>query len=90
MERTPEFAAVLSKRALAAGDTTHYAIAERAGVRESTISRLLAGRTAPSLSTLIAVADAYGMTLDELVGRTTHAPGVPQQGAQPARAEAAA
>lgn len=91
MEGTPEFAAVLRKKAEAAGDTTHYAIALRAGVRESTISRLLNGRTAPSLATLIAVADAYDMTLDELVGRSAHAPRIPQQqGAQPAPAGAAA
>ncbi|WP_019548515.1 helix-turn-helix domain-containing protein [Streptomyces sulphureus] len=63
---------VLTKRASAAGDITLYAIALRTGLRESTISRLMSGRTVPSLTTLVAVADAYGCSLDDLViGRTT-------------------
>ncbi|MDH6189212.1 Helix-turn-helix protein [Streptomyces sp. ADI96-15] len=61
----------LTKKATAAGDITLHAIALRTGVRESTISRLVSGRTAPSLATLVAVADAYGCSLDDLViGRT--------------------
>ncbi|MFJ2206038.1 helix-turn-helix domain-containing protein [Streptomyces microflavus] len=58
---------VLNQKAEAAGDLTMYDIAQRTGVRESTISRLLSGRTTPTLSTLAAVATAYGTTLDELV-----------------------
>ncbi|MEU1815218.1 helix-turn-helix transcriptional regulator [Streptomyces roseifaciens] len=60
-------AEVLTRRAAAAGDHTNYAIAQRTGLRESTISRLIAGRTTPSLPTLGAIATAYGTTLDDLV-----------------------
>ncbi|GGZ23915.1 hypothetical protein GCM10010387_16470 [Streptomyces inusitatus] len=60
---------VLIKKARAAGDTTLYAIAVRTGVRESTISRILAGLTIPTLATLASIATAYGTTLDELVER---------------------
>lgn len=59
---------VLAQKAEAAGDRTHYAIAERTGVRESTISRIIAARTIPTLPTLVAMAIAYGTTLDDLVG----------------------
>ncbi|WP_432001537.1 helix-turn-helix domain-containing protein [Streptomyces sioyaensis] len=58
---------VLTDKAGSMGDTTHLAIALRAGVRESTISRLLSGRTVPSLATLVALADAYNCSLDDLV-----------------------
>ncbi|WTW95468.1 helix-turn-helix domain-containing protein [Streptomycetaceae bacterium NBC_01309] len=67
----------LAEKARAEGDTTMYAIAQRAGVRESTISRLFAGLTMPSLPTLGAVAVAYDMSLDDLVG--LNRPGVPAQ-----------
>jgi transcriptional regulator with XRE-family HTH domain len=60
---------VLLDKAKAAGDLTHYAIAQRIGVRESTISRLVAGHTTPNLPTLGAIASAYGTTLDDLVTR---------------------
>lgn len=62
---------VLTKKAEAKGDHTHYAIAQRIGVRESTISRLMAGRTIPNLLTLAALAGAYGTSLDDLVERGT-------------------
>ncbi|MFZ4266512.1 helix-turn-helix domain-containing protein [Streptomyces arboris] len=70
---------VLNRKAEAAGDLTMYDIAQRAGVRESTISRLLSGRTTPTLSTLAAVAVAYGTTLDELVDGMARPPAVPAQ-----------
>lgn len=71
---------VLTDRARALGDETHYAIAQRAGVRESTISRLVAGRTVPSLPTLAALAAAYGTSLDDLVtGLTQPTVAVPAQ-----------
>lgn len=57
----------LSEKAEAAGDKTNIAIAVRTGVRESTISRLMTGRTTPSLATLAALAAAYDTTLDDLV-----------------------
>ncbi|MFJ7592459.1 helix-turn-helix domain-containing protein [Streptomyces sp. NPDC097617] len=58
---------VLSKKAQAVGDTTNFDIAVRTGVRESTISRLMAGLTMPTVGTLGAIAVAYGTTLDDLV-----------------------
>ncbi|MEU6929037.1 helix-turn-helix transcriptional regulator [Streptomyces sp. NPDC046374] len=58
---------VLTKKAQAAGDTTNFLIAVRTGLRESTISRLMAGLTMPTVPTLGAIASAYGMTLDDLV-----------------------
>lgn len=58
---------VLADKALAAGDITHQAIAHRIGVRESTIYRLLAGRTTPTLETACRIARAYGTSLDDLV-----------------------
>ncbi|MFF4292199.1 helix-turn-helix domain-containing protein [Streptomyces vinaceus] len=58
---------VLAKKAKAAGDDTNYAISVRTGLRECTVSRLLAGAVTPSLDTVCAVAVAYGTTLDELV-----------------------
>ncbi|MFJ5890397.1 helix-turn-helix domain-containing protein [Streptomyces californicus] len=73
-------AAVLNEKAEAAGDLTMHDIAKRTGVRESTISRLLSGRTTPTLSTLGAVAAAYGTTLDELVDGVIPSPApVPAQ-----------
>ncbi|QKW07015.1 helix-turn-helix transcriptional regulator [Streptomyces sp. NA04227] len=68
MATTLRFCAdVLTKKAESVGDLTHHAIAQRAGVRESTISRLIAGRTVPTVATLFAVADAYGIDIDDLV-----------------------
>lgn len=58
---------VLVAKAAAAGDTTMLAIAQRSGVRESTVSRLLAGRHTPTLPTVVAFAVAYKTTLDDLV-----------------------
>lgn len=58
---------VLRARAGQAGDNTAYAIAQRIGVRESTIFRLLKGKATPSVATLVAVRHAYGISLDELV-----------------------
>lgn len=77
---------VLTTKAKAAGDTTLSLIAQRTGVQESTISRLLAGRTTPTVATLAAIADAYGTTLDDLVQR----PSSPKRAIPTQRAEAAA
>jgi transcriptional regulator with XRE-family HTH domain len=50
-----------------AGDRTHAQIARRLNLTQSTVSRLLAGVTAPSLPTLLAIKAAYGVPLDDLV-----------------------
>ncbi|MGW5930562.1 helix-turn-helix domain-containing protein [Streptomyces anulatus] len=71
---------VLTQKAEAAGDVTMYDIAVRTGVRESTVSRTLSGRSIPSLSTLAAYAMAYGTTLDDLVdGMVLPSAAVPAQ-----------
>ncbi|MCY0947998.1 helix-turn-helix domain-containing protein [Streptomyces sp. H27-S2] len=63
---------VLNAKAEEAGDHTSLAIATRAGVRNSTITRLLAGETTPSVATLVRLRDAYGIdTLDELLALTS-------------------
>lgn len=51
--------------------TTPSSIAQRIGVRSSTMGRLIAGRTTPSLSTLVALRAAYGISLDDLVLEAT-------------------
>ncbi|MEV6565952.1 helix-turn-helix domain-containing protein [Streptomyces kronopolitis] len=80
---------VLTDKAGSLGDTTHYAIALRAGVRESTISRLLGGRTVPSLATLVALADAYNCALDDLVLGRAEPARASSPGAAPAQAREA-
>lgn len=69
---------VLCKKADAAGDITTIAIARRAGVDASTVSRLIAGETTPTVATLLALGDAYQISLDDLVLRpSTEAQAVP-------------
>lgn len=80
MEPTLRFRAdVLTAKAEAVGDTTNRLVAQRTGVRESTISRLVNGQTVPTLLTLGAIASAYGTTLDDLVSA---GPVIPEQRAE--------
>lgn len=58
---------VLRDKAGEAGDSTDAEIAERAGVNQSTISRLLAGETKPSVRTLYALSGAYDVPMNELL-----------------------
>ncbi|WP_327421890.1 helix-turn-helix domain-containing protein [Streptomyces sp. NBC_01707] len=58
---------LLLKAATAAGQKTPSGIAQRIGVKNSTMWRLIAGRTTPSLSTLVALSEAYEISLDDLV-----------------------
>ncbi|MEZ7004971.1 helix-turn-helix domain-containing protein [Streptomyces sp. AD55] len=67
----------LRATARAVGVETDGAIAERAGVGASTLSRLLAGRTTPSTETLVALADTYRIPMDDLVQRVGRRPNVP-------------
>ncbi|WP_234481838.1 MULTISPECIES: helix-turn-helix domain-containing protein [unclassified Streptomyces] len=69
MHRIRLHASCLRERAAEVGDESNYAIAQRAGVPESTLSRLLAGRTTPSTDTLVALSDAYGIAVDDLLKR---------------------
>ncbi|MFF4900546.1 helix-turn-helix domain-containing protein [Streptomyces sp. NPDC001068] len=57
----------VTTKAAQVGDRTHAAIARRLQLRQSTVSRLIAGITAPSLPTLLAMRAAYGISLDDLV-----------------------
>lgn len=63
---SPLGAAVRSGRVRA--DLTQAALAEAAGVSDETISRIERGAYEPAVSTLIAIADALGLTLDGLLG----------------------
>lgn len=47
---------------------TQEELAERAGLKQSTISHLETGKRKPSLSTLKRLATVLGCTLDELAG----------------------
>lgn len=69
--RYPLRADVLLQAAATSGDETSMAIAQRAGLRQSTVARLLRGDTTPSVPTLVALRDAYGFdTIDVLVTHT--------------------
>ncbi|MFH7336642.1 helix-turn-helix transcriptional regulator [Streptomyces hygroscopicus] len=64
----------VTDRAEEAGDRTHAQIARRLKLRQSTVSRLLTGTTAPSLKTLLAIKAAYGIPLDDLVADDARTP----------------
>jgi transcriptional regulator with XRE-family HTH domain len=49
------------------GDTTGYAIAQRAGISGSVVSRILNGRRRPSLETAVTLARTYGVQVDDLI-----------------------
>lgn len=53
--------------ARAHGDTTDIAIAKRAGLNKSIISRLLNGRVQPGTDTLLRLCRAYNATTDDLM-----------------------
>ncbi|MEU6628344.1 helix-turn-helix transcriptional regulator [Streptomyces parvus] len=67
---------VVWARAAELGDVTLDAIAQRAGLDESTMSRLIAGRTTPQTASLVALKTAYEISLDALL---IVEPLVPQQ-----------
>ena len=48
---------------------TQYELAQRVGCDESTINHWEKGRTNPSLKTVINLADLFGCSLDEILGR---------------------
>ncbi|WNI31448.1 helix-turn-helix transcriptional regulator [Streptomyces sp. ITFR-6] len=58
---------LLLARASAAGQKTPNDIAQRIGVEDSTMWRLVGGRTTPSLNTLVALRAVYEISLDDLV-----------------------
>ncbi|MGX1301433.1 transcriptional regulator with XRE-family HTH domain [Streptomyces albogriseolus] len=73
----------VTDRAEQAGDTTHAKIAQRIKVPQSTVSRLLAGTSEPSVRTLLRIKAAYGIPLDDLV--VEDAPASAETGAEAAR-----
>jgi transcriptional regulator with XRE-family HTH domain len=56
---------------------TQEAIADKAGIRQSLVSRLFTGADC-SGKTLIKIADAFGVTTDEVLGRTEKKPDPPR------------
>lgn len=57
----------LREAAAKLGDHTSYAIAKRTGLAQSTIGRLRQGVVRPTTGSLIVLANAYGLTVDDLV-----------------------
>lgn len=53
--------------AAAHGDQTRYAIYRRTGLAESTVHRMIAGQTEPTLPTLRRIASAYGVSVTDLL-----------------------
>ncbi|MFJ9427563.1 helix-turn-helix domain-containing protein [Streptomyces sp. NPDC101249] len=60
----------LRSAAAARGDLSSYAIWKRTGVAQSTLSRLRRGVAKPTAETLLTLATAYGLSIDELIDRT--------------------
>lgn len=58
---------VLREKAHQAGHETQEDIAGHAGIDRSALSRLMAGRTTPTLATVRRLAMAYGVPMDDLV-----------------------
>lgn len=56
---------------------TQKALAERAGIAPATLSAWLSGPSEPRASDLAAMADAFGCTIDYLVGRSPWRTGLP-------------
>lgn len=52
---------------------SQYRAARLIGVPETQMSQWELGKTTPSLESLVKLADFYGVTLDELVGRQVQA-----------------
>lgn len=61
----------LHEAAAARGDHSNYAIAKRTGLNQTTLSRICRGVAKPAAQTLLALAAAYGLSIDELVDRET-------------------
>lgn len=58
---------VLREKATEAGHETQEDIAGHAGIDRSALSRLMAGRTTPTLATVRRLAMAYDVPMDDLV-----------------------
>ncbi|MBQ1122585.1 helix-turn-helix domain-containing protein [Streptomyces sp. B15] len=49
------------------GDTTGYAIAQRSGVPESSVSRIVRGQSQPGVISLLRLCRTYGLDIDDLI-----------------------
>lgn len=77
----------LRKRARELGDESQRAIAKRAQVDETALSRQLEGHRSPSLETVISLAQAYGCRVEELLTAPDGTPlPIPAQAARAAAA----
>lgn len=54
------------------GSATQQEIAEKIGVSRQNVGRWISGDTAPDINTLCKIADAYKVSTDYLLGRTSH------------------
>lgn len=57
----------LREAAAAQGDESGYAIAQRTGLSEPTVSKLLRGKHLPGVKTLLMIRKVYGGTVDDLI-----------------------
>ena len=57
------------RRARLRAGLTQAGLAEAAGISDETVSRIERGAYEPAVSTMVALADALGVTLDVLAGR---------------------
>ncbi len=65
----------LQEAAAARGDHSNYAISKRTGINQTTLSRICRGVAAPATKTLLTLAAAYGLSLDDLVELEAEAAG---------------
>lgn len=49
------------------GDTTRHAIYRRTGIPESSAYRILSGESQPGLNSVLRIAAAYGVTVEDLM-----------------------
>jgi transcriptional regulator with XRE-family HTH domain len=64
----------LTEAATRVGDRSSYAIAKRTGLSQTAVNRIRQGVVDPTVASLIALADPYELTLDELIERIELAP----------------
>lgn len=49
------------------GDTTKHAIYRRTGIAESSVYRIVSGKSQPDLNSALRLASAYGTTVEDLM-----------------------
>ncbi|MEU4947662.1 helix-turn-helix domain-containing protein [Streptomyces lavendulae] len=60
----------LRAAAHAAGDQSNTAIAQRTGISQSALSRMLRGQSRPLFETILLIGRTYGLTHEDLVEET--------------------